>query len=336
MAAPTKSFTTIPDTQVDANSPAKEDLFTFLRDNGEHNDERIGIPTNDAARQANHAHKGLSNDGSERIDLSENIVHKDNLPPLPIPTSGSYADVSVRNAAVPDVSQEDIQWFDDSASTLNDITATVGQDDSLVLGARIMDEAADFLYIGAESVFTIALFIFNSVFAAGAVATGSNGAIIAEYFNGTSFVSLSGVSDGTASGGNTFHQDGDITWTLPTDWLTGAQAVQAGLDSSLLYARFSQTNDPTLGPQQNQSAPKLLTAKIAKVNIAIAEASDVLSGIEFRRNGATGSPSTWGVYEGDFRTQVEIPLDDNETFEHRTVGSPTISAAQYVLAGFIT
>ena len=41
--------------------------------------------------------------------------------------------------------------------------------------------------------------------------------LTAEYWNGSAWVDLS-ATDGTASGGATFAQDGDITWTMPTAW----------------------------------------------------------------------------------------------------------------------
>lgn len=76
MAAPSKSRTEIPDSKIDADSPVTEELKTFERDNSIHNDERIGIPTETAARQANHRHRGLGVDGSDLIELTpqENLI----------------------------------------------------------------------------------------------------------------------------------------------------------------------------------------------------------------------------------------------------------------------
>jgi len=76
MAAPSKSWTAIADSKIDADSPATEELKTWERDNGIHDDERIGIPVAPANRQANHRHKGLGVDGSDIIDLTpqENLI----------------------------------------------------------------------------------------------------------------------------------------------------------------------------------------------------------------------------------------------------------------------
>lgn len=76
MAAPSKTFTDIADGSIDVDSPINTDLFTFLRDNIIHTDERIGIPVAPANRQANHRHGGLGVDGSDLIELTpqENLV----------------------------------------------------------------------------------------------------------------------------------------------------------------------------------------------------------------------------------------------------------------------
>lgn len=76
MAAPSKTWTDIADARVDIDSPLNTDLFTFLRDNIVHTDERVGVPVAPANRQANHRHRGLDNDGSDFIELSpqENLI----------------------------------------------------------------------------------------------------------------------------------------------------------------------------------------------------------------------------------------------------------------------
>ncbi len=76
MAAPTKSWTDILDGKIDADSPFLEELATWIRDNIEHGDERIGIPVDSGDRQANHKHQGLSVDGSDIIALTpqENLI----------------------------------------------------------------------------------------------------------------------------------------------------------------------------------------------------------------------------------------------------------------------
>jgi hypothetical protein len=76
MAAPSKSWTGILDSKIDADSPVLEELMTWIRDNIEHVDERIGIPVDSGDRQASHRHKGFGVDGTDLIDLTpqENLI----------------------------------------------------------------------------------------------------------------------------------------------------------------------------------------------------------------------------------------------------------------------
>jgi hypothetical protein len=76
MAAPSKSWTDILNGKIDADSPVLEELMTWIRDNIEHVDERIGIPVATPDRQASHRHRGLSEDGSDFIELTpqENLI----------------------------------------------------------------------------------------------------------------------------------------------------------------------------------------------------------------------------------------------------------------------
>lgn len=76
MAAPSKSWQDIADTKIDVDSPLNTELFTFLRDNIIHTDERVGVPVAPANRQKNHRHRGLGTDGSDFIELTpqENLI----------------------------------------------------------------------------------------------------------------------------------------------------------------------------------------------------------------------------------------------------------------------
>lgn len=49
-------------------------------------------------------------------------------------------------------------------------------------------------------------------------ANGTAATILVEYWNGTAWTDIS-ASDGSASGGASMAQDGDITWTVPTAWV---------------------------------------------------------------------------------------------------------------------
>lgn len=76
MAAPSKSWSDIANDKIDVDSPGNTELFTFIRDDLIHTDERVGIPVAPANRQANHRHLGLGEDGSDLIELTpqENLI----------------------------------------------------------------------------------------------------------------------------------------------------------------------------------------------------------------------------------------------------------------------
>lgn len=101
MAAPSKTWTDIADSVIDVDSPANTDLFTFLRDDLVHSDERIGIPVAPGNRQANHRHRGRGVDGSDFIELTpqENLVSQGDNPASSFTTGGSTSsgDIAFRN-----------------------------------------------------------------------------------------------------------------------------------------------------------------------------------------------------------------------------------------------
>lgn len=75
-----------------------------------------------------------------------------------------------------------------------------------------------FLHFGSSMTFAGVSIDFVSVTSV------SNVQLAAEYWNGSAWSALS-VSDGTDDGGS-FRQDGEITWTAPSDW--AQNAVQSG------------------------------------------------------------------------------------------------------------
>lgn len=334
MAAPSKTRTEIADSKIDVDSPATEELKTFERDNSIHSDERIGIPTAPANRQANHGHLGLGVDGSALISLADRAKFKDE-PLLVVDTSSvstSFVNLNVTAAAVPNLSEIEMQWFDDSTSTLADISAKLQHNDADAQ-TGLLGEAADFLYIGADRTFGKVIVDMNT-------ARTGQGVIVAEYFDGVGFTALSGVVDGTESGGDTLAQDGDITFTIPTDWAVGAQAIQAGLDSGLFFIRLSQTNDPSGTHTIEQAVPKIDTAVIAIFQVRMRESTADNLGAIFRKDGlsidvpeaiavegrSVGGGSAW------VGGQVRVPLA-SEVCEYRST-SAGIEEFLITLVGF--
>lgn len=84
MAAPSESFTVIPDTQVDADSPITEDLMTALAHNDIHLEEWMG---KDYAAAQNHDHDGVNSKG---VNVPANTIGNSELA---LGTSGSGSQV---------------------------------------------------------------------------------------------------------------------------------------------------------------------------------------------------------------------------------------------------
>ena len=148
---------------------------------------------------------------------------------------------------IPKESNMDVEWEDTSLTSLNDITSESRLIDSIKTGT-IMDDVADFIYIGTNKRFSKILTKFET-------AASNAGALKVENFNGSSFVEIETVSDVTLIDGNTFSQDGEITFTIPDSWKIGANSFKAGLDVDLFYLRISFTNTPSTAPGINQLTP---------------------------------------------------------------------------------
>ena len=82
------------------------------------------------------------------------------------------------------------------------------------------------------------------------------GALLAYYFNGTNFsTALTGVTDGTLSGGDTFAQDGIISFKTPADWAIGANSVSSDLDANKYYIKLAATTDSSAAPDADVLCP---------------------------------------------------------------------------------
>lgn len=123
MAAPSKVWTDIANSRIDVDSPGNTDLFTFIRDDLIHTDERVGIPVAPANRQTNHRHRGLNVDGSDFVELTpqENLISGGDG----APGSGTNAftnstlGVGIGNITFQDGSPETPRRIERSSSALN-------------------------------------------------------------------------------------------------------------------------------------------------------------------------------------------------------------------------
>ena len=93
--------------------------------------------------------------------------------------------------------------IDDSAGTVVDLSSlnTIANGDWVVVGTSVpcMGVAWD-----------------------STTANGNAATITTEYWDGDSWETLANETDGTASGGDTFAVDGQMTWDLPSDWATSS------------------------------------------------------------------------------------------------------------------
>jgi hypothetical protein len=102
-------------------------------------------------------------------------------------------------------------------------------------------EACTYLYVGHDARFDRIRVLF-----AGADFANNNHLLYAQYYNGMGWETLTIATDGTAVGGYTFKQDGDITFTRPTDW-TRYTAAYGGGDWFWVRLRVARTwpDDPS-------------------------------------------------------------------------------------------
>jgi len=135
-------------------------------------------------------------------------------------------------------------------ATYSDITDDVESDDALAASAFLTDND-DAVFIGATTVFAMIQYIKG----AGTNYAVASGALKAFYFNGTDFSTPLTVTDGTASGGDCFAQDGVISFAIPKDWQTGANTVDSSLSSTMYFIKLMTTTSPTTDPDADVLAP---------------------------------------------------------------------------------
>lgn len=101
--------------------------------------------------------------------------------------------------------------YTDYSAAVNDNSATTQAD----LDALSTIAASDWFVAGAPTVFT--------GFAADMDATNRNviaSVMSCEFWDGAAWAAVSNFTDGTASGGATLTQDGQVTWAIPSGWAT--------------------------------------------------------------------------------------------------------------------
>jgi hypothetical protein len=133
--------------------------------------------------------------------------------------------------------------------------ATFSDDTSILLDpaagtVAILEDNADFVYVGLKNRFnkiTVDLTV---------LASADGGALVVEYWNGTAWVPVAGLSDGTAVGANTMRVDGDVSFTMPsaTAWKKNDPPTTG---TNLFYVRMAITNTPATAPTVELVEPTL-------------------------------------------------------------------------------
>jgi len=103
----------------------------------------------------------------------------------------------------------------------------------------VLEDVNDYVYVGQIFKFSKITIDLDSF------ASADGGALICEYWNGSSWVAVSNLLDGTASGGNTMQQDGTIEFDVPSNW---AKNDPPTTGTTLYYVRFRTTNTVATDP----------------------------------------------------------------------------------------
>lgn len=157
---------------------------------------------------------------------------------------------NLHGAAPRDDATVDMVTFDGSSTWAN-ITSDCETDDGSSADNFLADDN-DKVYIGSTVKFALIKFLKD----AGANYAVASGALIAKYFDGTDFATaLSNVTDGTASGGDCFAQDGHIEFDIPRDWAIAANVFNAALDADKYYVELAATTSPSTDPDADILCP---------------------------------------------------------------------------------
>jgi hypothetical protein len=114
-------------------------------------------------------------------------------------------------------------YHDVSEASEKDWTVEVSDEDSLT-SARLSTKGTGGETVvpmgSGDAIYIAGLTRFNAIRMVPAKDNNNaNAAVLSvQYWNGSAWTTVSGLSDGTSSGGKTFRQTGKISWTLPTNW----------------------------------------------------------------------------------------------------------------------
>lgn len=108
----------------------------------------------------------------------------------------------------------------DNLATITDYSSAAQDADAgtaVVLSSLNTAANGDYLYVGSHVP-------FRGVNVDVDAANGNASVLTVNYWNGSAWTDAS-ATDGTASGGATMAQDGNVTWTVPSDWAKASLAT---------------------------------------------------------------------------------------------------------------
>lgn len=82
-----------------------------------------------------------------------------------------------------------------------------------------------------------------------------SGSVIAEYWDGSEWSTLSDLSDLTETGGDSFAQDGKISFQIPGNWVKGGPGI-SGLPSDKFFIRLTPSSSPGTDPEITLAVPE--------------------------------------------------------------------------------
>lgn len=134
--------------------------------------------------------------------------------------------------------------YNATGGTFTDKTAEAYADDTSYTGA-MWNEAGDRVYVGFTRRFAMLRALLQTI-------AGDCGALTVKYYNGSSFVAVTGQSDGTAVGNHSFKQTGNVSWHIPSNW---ALRGNANLNADEYYVELSWADQTVSAPSADILAP---------------------------------------------------------------------------------
>lgn len=224
---------------------------------------------------------------------------------IPIPAGTAHVSLEGRNYSTAVVAQIAlVPWLTvlktpDLLATVTDYTDAAQDADAatdVVLSSLDTFANGDAVYLGSH-------IPFRGVICDVDAANANASTLSADYRKSDGTWAALSVTDGTASGGATFAQDGAITWTMPTDWVAEALATAVSTTGAavphrsapLYWARLkvsaaldaSTTLNSLRALARSTAYAELVTGRVLEFGVTRGHGG--IAGIEAKVNAGTGN-----------------------------------------------